>query len=88
MDTTKETPESGVKNSKSRVPVVRFFKARPSLSAFYSFLSGLRAGDPDEERWEKLLSSPASQRALEKMAAEALEDKQAGRTQDFPIRKS
>ena len=85
---TKETSESGVKNYKGRAPVVRFFKARPSLSTLYSFLSGLRAGDPDEERWDRLLASPASQRALEKMAAKALEDKHAGRTKDFPIRQS
>lgn len=85
---TEETSERGVKDYKSRASVVRFSKARSSLSTLYSLLRGLRARDPDEERWDRLLASPASQRALEKMAAAALEDKHAGRTKDFPIRQS
>lgn len=85
MDTIKETPESGVKNHKSRGSAVRFLKAKPS--GLYSYLLGWLARNPDEERWDRLLASPASQRALKKMAAEALEDKRAGRTQDFSISK-
>ena len=39
----------------------------------------------DEARWEQLLASPESQSLLENMAAEALEEDQAGLTKDLVI---
>ena len=38
-----------------------------------------------EERWAQLFASPKSQSLLKKMAAEALEEERAGRTQDLVI---
>lgn len=38
-----------------------------------------------EERWAQLFASPKSQSLLKKMAAEALEEDRAGRTQDLVI---
>ena len=39
----------------------------------------------DDARWEQLLASPESQALLETMAAEALEEDQAGLTKDLIV---
>ena len=74
---TKDVLESDAKN----------YKAREAPSSYDTLSHILRSRDPDEERWNELFADPASQVLLKKMAAEALEDKRAGRTQDFPISK-
>ena len=79
---TKDVLESDAKNYDAKN-----YKAREASSSDDTLSHILRSRDPDEERWNELFADPTSQVLLNKMAAEALEDKRAGRTQDFPISK-